>query len=135
MKPRRVMPLVFLLVCSLGAWAQSKSKPTTEPEAKPSAILMQTLQQELARASTALAKADPAPYFISFAADDRQALVMAASQGALLASTPQRSRRQGMLLTEIHADGIEVRQNAEHVRVDHRAQLVGARARPVRDGS
>jgi len=92
MKPRRVMPLVFLLVCSLGAWAQSKSKPTTEPEAKPSAILMQTLQQELARASTALAKADPAPYFISFAADDRQALVMAASQGALLASTPQRSR-------------------------------------------
>ena len=53
---------------------------------------MQTMQAELARAMAALSKADPPPYFMSYAADDRQNYFMAASQGALLASTPRRSR-------------------------------------------
>src|SRR5438128_2395521 len=53
----------------------------------------------------------------------------------LVVHLPQRRRRQHMLLTEIHANRIEVSQNAEHVRAHHCAQLLGARSCPVRDGS
>ena len=48
---------------------------------------------------------------------------------------PQRRRWQHIFLTEVHANRIEISQNAEHVRAHHCAQLLGARSCPVRDGS
>src|SRR2546425_5125012 len=50
-------------------------------------------------------------------------------------NVPQRRRWQHMFFTEVHANRIEISQNAEHVRAHHYAQLLGARSCPVRDGS
>ena len=50
------------------------------------------MQHELSRAMTALGKADPAPYYISYSATDRRALAIAASHGALLNTLAQHNR-------------------------------------------
>src|SRR2546423_1218196 len=48
---------------------------------------------------------------------------------------PQRRRWQHIFLTEVHANRIEISQNAEDVGAHHGAQLLGARACLARDGS
>jgi len=53
---------------------------------------MRTLQQELERAMSSLAKADPAPYFISYSANEEYGSVIAGSQGAILASSSRHDR-------------------------------------------
>jgi predicted Zn-dependent protease len=60
--------------------------------ASPDQVLLQTLQQELDRAMTSLSKADPAPYFISYSANDDSSAVIVASNGALLANADRRNR-------------------------------------------
>jgi TldD protein len=82
----------------VASFAQSKANSSTgaaatvnQAETRSPAVL-QTIQQELNRAMAALAKADPAPYYISYAVDDRQTMVMAAMQGALVTSMPRHAR-------------------------------------------
>jgi predicted Zn-dependent protease len=58
----------------------------------PNPVLLQTLQQELERAMTSLGKADPAPYFISYSANDDSSAVIVGSNGALLANVDRRDR-------------------------------------------
>jgi TldD protein len=55
-------------------------------------VLLQAMQEELGRAMGALGKADPAPYFISYAAREQSATTIVASHGALLASVTQHDR-------------------------------------------
>ena len=55
-------------------------------------VLLQILQQELDRAMTSLCKADPAPYFISYAGNDDVCSVIIASNGALLANIKRHDR-------------------------------------------
>ncbi len=55
-------------------------------------VLLRTMQQELDRAMTSLSKADPAPYFISYAGNDDHGTVIVASHGALVANIERRQR-------------------------------------------
>src|ERR1051326_1960859 len=55
-------------------------------------VLLQTLQQELDRAMTSLSKADPAPYFISYAGNEEFSSVIMASSGSLIANIKRHER-------------------------------------------
>jgi TldD protein len=55
-------------------------------------VLLSTLQQELDRAMASLGKADPAPYFISYAANEESGSVIMASNGALVANVKRHDR-------------------------------------------
>src|SRR5579859_1000605 len=94
-RPSRAL-FLFLLTLSLPycAFAQTKlsstAKSATAPKSSP--LLLQTIQGELQRAMAALAKADPAPYYMSYGATDHRSLMIAASDGAILTAVPQHSR-------------------------------------------
>src|SRR6516162_6736987 len=49
--------------------------------------LMRTMKDELTRATTALAKSDPAPYYVSYTVYDENVVVIAGSYGSLLTDT------------------------------------------------
>src|SRR4029077_4653136 len=55
-------------------------------------VLLHTLQQELDRAMSSLSKADPAPYFISYAGNEEFGSVIMASHGALMANIKRHER-------------------------------------------
>ncbi len=78
--------LVLLVLSTPAVFAQAGSSSSPDP------VLLRTLQQELDRAMTSLSKADPAPYFISYAASDDSSVVIAASNGALLADANRHDR-------------------------------------------
>ena len=67
--------LVFLSVWPLAA---------ADPARKD--VLLATMQKELDRANSALAQADPKPYFVSYSAFDQQQMAMVAVHGALVTS-------------------------------------------------
>jgi predicted Zn-dependent protease len=76
---------LVVLAAPLG-WAQAAPTGSTDP------VLMRTLQQELDRAMSSLAKADPAPYFISYSANEERGAVIVGSQGAILADASRHER-------------------------------------------
>lgn len=62
-------------------------------------VVLQTMQQELKRATSSLAKTDPAPYFLSYAVTDVDQSLILASNGSLVLSTgAQRSRRADVMM-------------------------------------
>jgi predicted Zn-dependent protease len=63
-------------------------------------VLLSTMQTELQRAQTHLAKLDPAPYFISYSAYDEEISVAVGMQGALANSTHAR-RRVGSVIMRL----------------------------------
>jgi predicted Zn-dependent protease len=84
MSPFRVRPVAFLLtwiLVSIPATGGGASKPAA-PDAS-SALLLETLEQELSRAMQELSKAKPAPYYISYAASEHRVEVVSGSQGDL----------------------------------------------------
>jgi TldD protein len=70
--------LIAFLAVSLASWPASRG-----PE-KGTDVLLSAMQQELQRASTALAKSDPPPYFISYSVFDQEAFTLVGSEGSLL---------------------------------------------------
>jgi TldD protein len=56
-------------------------------------VLLETMQHELQRAMAALAKTDPAPYYISYAVTDSDTAAIAAMNGGLVLSTRVRRRQ------------------------------------------
>src|SRR5258708_33681156 len=71
------------------ASAGEKDKPTAK--ASPDAML-QTMQAELNRAKTDLAKSDPAPYFLSYTVYDQDQIFIAGAYGALLSDAEVKRR-------------------------------------------
>src|SRR6266446_4529948 len=71
------------------AAAGEKDKPTAK--ASPDAML-QTMQAELNRAKTDLAKSDPAPYFLSYTVYDQDQIFIAGAYGALLSDAEVKRR-------------------------------------------
>jgi TldD protein len=65
---------------------QTAAQGATDP------VLLRTLQQELDRAMTSLRKADPAPYFISYAGNEEFGSVIIGSNGALMANVKRHER-------------------------------------------
>jgi TldD protein len=82
------------------------------PAASNSDTLLATMQKELARAKTDLAKTDPAPYFISYTAYDQNEVQIVASYGAMIASAGGHHRTADVVmhvgtaaLDNTHSDG------------------------------
>jgi TldD protein len=84
----------FLPGLALAMLATSLLSQTTQTERKAESdpVLLQTLQQELDRAMTSLAKAEPAPYFISYSAHEVSGGVIVASNGAILGDFQRHER-------------------------------------------
>jgi predicted Zn-dependent protease len=57
-----------------------------------SGVLLETMQAELQRAKTSLAKSDPAPYFISYEVYDQHSLQVAGTYGTLVTSSEMNRR-------------------------------------------
>ena len=90
--------LVFSLI-PLIAFSSSSSSVPSSSTSTPDAVLA-TMQRELKRATTSLAKSDPSPYFLSYAVSDIDATVIVASNGSVVFSTSV-VRRQGDVMTHV----------------------------------
>src|SRR5947199_365605 len=77
---------LFLALLAPFAPAQSSQPVNPDP------VLLQSMQQELNRAMSSLSKADPAPYFISYSANDEFGNVIIASNGGIVANIDRRER-------------------------------------------
>lgn len=68
--------------------------------------LLDTMQQELRRAVSSLAKTDPAPYFLSYTATDIDGYVIVATNGSLLMSTAL-DRRQADVIMRVGSAALD----------------------------
>ena len=71
---------------ALGNRNVSTAKPAGDP-------ILKVMQSELARATTNLAKSEPAPYYISYTVNDQDLVVLIGSYGSLLTNAGLRRRQ------------------------------------------
>lgn len=85
--------IVFVSVTVVPACGQKKANAAA-PSLRTATddLLLSTMQKELHRGQTELAKQDPAPYFSSYNVTDGDSLVVLSAQGAILSSTRTRTR-------------------------------------------
>ena len=76
-----ILPLLLAIFAATGilAW----SAPAAD---KGEGVLLSTMQAELERAKTSLAKSDPAPYFISYEVYDQRSLMVVGTYGTIVTS-------------------------------------------------
>jgi hypothetical protein len=74
--------LILVTLAAGGALTWGAPHPVAAP-----GILLETMQAELERAKTSLAKSDPAPYFISYEVYDQHSLQIAGTYGTLVSSS------------------------------------------------
>src|ERR1035437_8106187 len=79
---------LFLAALAVGG-ALSWGAPLPD---KDSGALLATMQAELERAKTSLAKSDPAPYFLSYEVYDQRTLQVAGTYGTIVTSTTSNRR-------------------------------------------
>src|ERR1035437_5370250 len=79
----------FLLAALLSAGILAWSAPWP---AKDPGVLLTTMQSELERAKTSLAKSDPAPYFISYEVYDQHNMVVTGTYGTIVNSNTSNQR-------------------------------------------
>src|SRR5262249_31061766 len=116
------LALILSGVMAPGVLGQDRSNANGD------SVLMRTMRQELDRAMTSLSKAEPAPYFMSYAANDESANVIAASSGAIIASTKRRARSVDI--------SIRVGSRAlDNTHGENRAHGIAVAALPVEDKS
>src|SRR5947209_3314186 len=92
MHPIKARPAAVFLAFLFSSFAVAGTKPAIA-SAPSSDALLATMNQELTRAKSELAKADPAPYFLSYSVVDHRAVVIAASEGAILSSASGHQRQ------------------------------------------
>jgi TldD protein len=80
----------LFIVCGI-PFAALSSPP--QPDA-----LLQTMQQELKRATTSLAKSDPAPYYLTYAVTDSEGTTIAGTEGGLIISTTTERRQADVMM-------------------------------------
>jgi TldD protein len=93
MKSERTAPvciLLLLLVAILSGKPLHAKKPVDATA--PDDLLLATMEKELHRGQSELAKQDPAPYFASYNVTDGESLVILSAQGGILTSTRTRHR-------------------------------------------
>jgi TldD protein len=93
-------PLICALMVLGGAPLASVYSATT------SDALLETMQKELRRASDALAKADPATYYLSYAVSDANSATIAGSTGSLIVSS-QTHRRQADVMMRVGSASLD----------------------------
>ncbi|HTS13111.1 MAG TPA: metallopeptidase TldD-related protein [Candidatus Limnocylindrales bacterium] len=86
---RPILPLL-LLACAFPIGALS-SAPVRD-------VLLDTMQHELKRATTSLAKSDPAPYYLSYTVTDATGYGIRASSGSLIFSTKVARREADVIM-------------------------------------
>ena len=81
----------FLLTCCGISFAGISS--ASNPD-----ILLETMQRELQRATNSLKKADPSPYFLSYAVADTSGVAIIGTNGSLVLSTSTRRRLADVMM-------------------------------------
>jgi TldD protein len=84
-------PAIFVLAVVSGV-------PPATWSAAHSDVLLDTMQRELQRASVALAKADPAAYYISYTTTDVSEAAIVASNGGLIVSAASHRRQADVIM-------------------------------------
>ena len=79
---RLSIPLLFLAILAASGILAWSAPPADKGEG----VLLSTMQTELDRAKTSLAKSDPAPYFISYEVYDQRTLMVAGTYGTIVTS-------------------------------------------------
>ncbi len=82
-----VSPLAF------ASDSNEKAKPEAKTAAAAGDVVLKTMQSELKRAADGLAKADPAPYFLSYTVYDQNVVVLVGAYGSLLTDTAVQRRQ------------------------------------------
>ena len=90
--------LLLLMVCAV-PWGVMSTPPGQD-------ALLQTMQSELKRATTLLAKSSPAPYFLTYSVTDATASSLVATDGAIANSTAVH-RRQADVMMRVGAAGLD----------------------------
>lgn len=93
-------PLICVLMFLGGAPLASVYSATTTD------ALLETMQKELRRASDALAKADPATYYLSYSVSDANSATIAGSTGSLIVSS-QTHRRQADVMMRVGSAALD----------------------------
>jgi TldD protein len=83
----RILGCVAAIALSAGVSAGAPPPSTDKSD-----VLLATMQQELTRAQTSLAKLDPAPYFLSYSVYDQSVALAVGNEGSLVSSTHVRRR-------------------------------------------
>jgi TldD protein len=81
----RILCILLLLVAILSEKSLHAQKPVDGTG--PDNLLLATMEKELHRGQSELAKQDPAPYFASYNVTDGESLVILSAQGGILTST------------------------------------------------
>jgi TldD protein len=91
MKLKKAASLRILLVL-VGALLGQNPLHAQKPSTGPDELLLATMEKELQRGQSELAKQDPAPYFTSYNVTDGESLVILSAQGGILTSSHTRFR-------------------------------------------
>jgi TldD protein len=83
-------------LCFLAIWIGFPLVAVSSPSSPDG--LLETMQRELARATAALSKTDPAPYFLTYAAEDRDGVAIAAVNGSLVRLDSARRREADVMM-------------------------------------
>src|ERR1700721_3500049 len=89
---RFLRPAICLLAISLGL-PRSQFSSASQPD-----VLLTSMQRELQRATAALAKANPAPYYISYTAADINATVIFGISGSIAVSNSIQRRQADVIM-------------------------------------
>jgi len=81
---------LFVIFCSI-PWGAISSGARED-------ILLETMQRELQRATTALSKSNPAPYYMSYTATDLDGFVIVGANGSLMASNGFQRRQADVIM-------------------------------------
>ena len=93
MKSERTAPVCILLLLLVAILSEKPLHAEKPVEATaPDDLLLATMEKELHRGQSELAKQDPAPYFASYNVTDGESLVILSAQGGILTSTRTRHR-------------------------------------------
>jgi TldD protein len=85
---QRFVVLCLLIFCGIPSFSAGSAPDS----------LLQTMQQELKRANTLLAKSEPAPYYLSYAVTDIDGSAIVAANGSLMISTSVRRRLADVMM-------------------------------------
>ncbi len=92
---RQVRPVgALMLAVQIASFPVGAATATADRPASglASDVVLTTMKSELNRAKTALAKSDPAPYFLSYTVYDQDQILIAASYGGILSNSTNRRR-------------------------------------------
>jgi TldD protein len=82
----------------LSAGPAENSSSTKAAPAKTGDPVLKVMQGELSRATTSLAKSDPAPYFVSYTVNDQDIVVLVGSYGSLLTDAALQRRQADVVM-------------------------------------